>query len=78
MEWFNGPTEDSMEVDIGFIPQMSLISSLMSAEHSDVLRVIQNVSTIKWDEEISEEEALDALELYFFPFKEVYFIFDQI
>lgn len=72
MEWLNGPSEDSMEVDIGYMPQMSLISSLISADPPDKLGEDQNVSSIQWDKEISFEEALDALELHFFPFKEVF------
>lgn len=72
MEWLNGPSEESMEVDIGYVPQMSLISSLISADLTDKLGADQNVSGIQWDKEISFEEALDALELHFFPFKEVF------
>lgn len=77
MEWLNGPSEDSMEVDIGYVPEMSLTSTLISADPPHSLGTNKNVSTIKWKEEISAQEAIDALELYFFPFKEVFCQFDS-
>ncbi|KFM79239.1 Selenoprotein N, partial [Stegodyphus mimosarum] len=71
MEWLNGPTEDSMEVDIGYIPQMSLMSNAISVPSSSERGANQSVSTIKWDVELPFEEAFDALELQLFPFKKV-------
>ncbi|GFU00775.1 selenoprotein N [Nephila pilipes] len=71
MEWLNGPSEDSMEVDIGYIPRMSLISSAISVPMDDEKGANQKLSDIKWHTEISIEEALDSLELQFFPFKKV-------
>lgn len=71
MEWLNGPSENNMEVDIGYIPEMSLTSTLISAVPNHIPGANQSVSTIEWTEEISLEAALDALELKFFPFKQV-------
>jgi hypothetical protein len=52
MEWLNGPDESNMEVDIGFIPRMELISSAPSMksviEHVDAdTKQIQKFSLIK-------------------------------
>ncbi|GFQ94019.1 selenoprotein N [Trichonephila clavata] len=71
MEWLNGPSEDSMEVDIGYIPQMSLISSAISVPMDNERGANQKLHDIKWHAEISVEEALTSLELQFFPFKKV-------
>ncbi|CAL1270289.1 unnamed protein product [Larinioides sclopetarius] len=71
MEWLNGPTEDSMEVDIGYIPKMSLLSSAISVPSDEETGAYQKLSTLKWKSEITMDEALNSLELQFFPFKEV-------
>lgn len=72
MEWFNGISEDSMEVDIGYIPEMSLISSAISVPEDNERGANQKLSSLKWTSEISMEEAIDSLESHFFPFKKVY------
>ncbi|GIY51207.1 selenoprotein N [Caerostris extrusa] len=69
MEWLNGPTEDSMEVDIGYMPQMSLISSAISVSSLDKIEIHQKLSSVKWNAEITEEEALNSLESEMFSFK---------
>ncbi|KAF8795971.1 Selenoprotein N like protein [Argiope bruennichi] len=66
MEWLNGPTEDSMEVDIGYIPKMSLVSSAISVPSKDEKGAHQKLSTLKWNSEITMEEALNLLELQSF------------
>lgn len=96
MEWLNGPKEDgNMEVDIGYVPRMELISSVASTKAiievndgktgiktnismvkqftkpvpHDVYKEI--IKGIKWNKEITVEEALIRLEKSFYPFKEV-------
>lgn len=86
MEWLNGPEKsESVEVDIGYVARMELISSAPSLKKSlsdkqnvsPYMQPISNelyenlLSSIKWDEEISLEEAYTNLEKSFFPFKKV-------
>lgn len=69
---------DSNEVDIGFVPQLRVVSTQPSfawvpdAERP-VVDIPFNDSTINWDEEISHEEAKVILERTFYPFKKVKF-----
>jgi hypothetical protein len=86
----------NMEVDIGYVPRMEILSSMPSikttftekdSNGNEVQRSIKNefmkpmfhqnykniINSIKWEEEISLEEADSLLEKSFYPFKEVSF-----
>ncbi|KAJ0008985.1 hypothetical protein NQD34_016400 [Periophthalmus magnuspinnatus] len=86
MEWLYGASESSnMEVDIGFLPQMELMStgpstpSVIIDEEGNVIDSkesnqdpIQFVfEDIIWTSEISHQEALQHMELTYYPFKKV-------
>ncbi|KAK7904869.1 hypothetical protein WMY93_017476 [Mugilogobius chulae] len=86
MEWLYGSSESSnMEVDIGYLPQMELIStgpstpSVIFDEEGNVIDSkesskdpIQFVfEDIIWTSEISHQEALHRMETTFYPFKKV-------
>jgi hypothetical protein len=93
LEWMTDENAN-MEVDIGYVPRMEILSSMPSikttfmdedSNGNGVQRSIKNefmkpmfhqnyknvISSIKWDEEISLEEADSLLERSFYPFKEV-------
>lgn len=64
----------NMEVDIGFLPQMELQSRMPSAlsnEQQTDVNASAAGDNIKWDKEISFEEAHVALEEKFYGFKKV-------
>lgn len=66
-----------MEVDIGFLPQMELNSvmpSILPGNQETVDEAKSTNKTIKWDKEISFEEAYKALENAFYSFKEVPYV----
>ncbi|CAL1527149.1 unnamed protein product [Lymnaea stagnalis] len=84
MEWLidkNDP--EVMEVDIGYMPHMELISAGHSKPHDEVayesinfpveLRGMANSSSVKiqWEVEITENDAMEALAVKFYPFKKV-------
>lgn len=81
MEWLNGPeTDENMEVDIGFIPQMEIqITSpskkvpkdLQEKELPEDKNMVKNVQNMKWKKEISMYDAERTLEIAFYPFKKV-------
>lgn len=81
MEWLNGPeTDENMEVDIGFIPQMEIqITSPSKKVPKDVQEkelpedknMAKNVQNMKWKKEISMYDAERSLEIAFYPFKKV-------
>ncbi|KAJ0063117.1 hypothetical protein NL108_012580 [Boleophthalmus pectinirostris] len=86
MEWLYGASESSnMEVDIGYLPQMELLStgpstpSVIFDEEGNVidskgsnLDPIQFVfEDIIWTSEISHQEALHRMEVTYYPFKKV-------
>ncbi|KAK3563464.1 hypothetical protein QTP86_028877 [Hemibagrus guttatus] len=86
MEWLYGASESSsMEVDIGYLPQMELRAagpstpSVIYDEQGNVIdsqaeggEPIQFVfEEIHWSSEISRGEAADRLEVTFYPFKKV-------
>lgn len=86
MEWLYGASESSnMEVDIGYLPQMELMSSGPSTpsviidEEGNVIdskegdhEPIQFVfEDIIWTSEISQHEALRRMEVTYYPFKKV-------
>uniref|UniRef100_A0A8B9RCC4 Selenoprotein N n=1 Tax=Astyanax mexicanus TaxID=7994 RepID=A0A8B9RCC4_ASTMX len=86
MEWLYGSSESSsMEVDIGYLPQMELRAagpstpSVIYDEQGNVIdssveggEPIQFVfEEIHWSSEISREEAANRLEVTFYPFKKV-------
>ncbi|XP_049763934.1 selenoprotein N-like [Schistocerca cancellata] len=60
MEWMN-EQNSSLEVDIGYLPEMKLELKEQQLTPSEV----------KWDQQISDEDAEDMLEKAMFPFKEV-------
>ncbi|KAI8744586.1 selenoprotein N [Biomphalaria glabrata] len=74
MEWLTDKNDpEVMEVDIGFMPKMEIRSVGYShkpnsdgQENND----FEN-TTIVWQKEITYEEAKDALDVRFFPFKKV-------
>lgn len=86
MEWLNGPEKDEhTEVDIGYVSRMELTSSSPSlkkslfdqTKDSPFIKPISSelyenlINSIKWNEEISLDEAYSNLEVSFFPFKKV-------
>lgn len=81
MEWLNGPeTDENMEVDIGFMPQMEIKITSPSKkvpkdnqdkELPENNNMAKNVQNIKWKKEISMYDAERALEIAFYPFKKV-------
>lgn len=97
MEWLYGASENSnMEVDIGYIPQMELeavgpsVPSVILDEDGNVIdsrppsgEPLQFVfEEIKWQQELSWEEAARRLEVAMYPFKKVAYLpfteaFDQ-
>lgn len=89
MEWLYGASESSnMEVDIGYLPQMELMSSGPSTpsviidEQGNVIdskdsshEPIQFVfEDIIWTSEISQQEALHLMEVTYYPFKKVHYL----
>lgn len=81
MEWLNGPeTDENMEVDIGFMPQMEIKISSPSKkvskedqgkelpEDKNMAKTVQNM---KWTKEISMYNAERNLEIAFYPFKKI-------
>ncbi|KAG7328663.1 hypothetical protein KOW79_008607 [Hemibagrus wyckioides] len=89
MEWLYGASESSsMEVDIGYLPQMELRAagpstpSVIYDEQGNVIdsqteggEPIQFVfEEIHWSSEISRGEAADRLEVTFYPFKKVPYV----
>lgn len=97
MEWLYGASESSnMEVDIGYIPQMELeaigpsVPSVILDEDGNTIdsrlpsgEPLQFVfEEIKWQQELSWEEAAGRLEVAMYPFKKVAYLpfteaFDQ-
>ncbi|KAL7873747.1 hypothetical protein AOLI_G00128180 [Acnodon oligacanthus] len=86
MEWLYGASESSsMEVDIGYLPQMELRAagpSTPSVIYDEEGNVIDSrreggepirfvFEEIHWSSEISREEAASRLEVTFYPFKKV-------
>ncbi|XP_048961743.1 selenoprotein N isoform X4 [Canis lupus dingo] len=86
MEWLYGASESSnMEVDIGYIPQMELeatgpsVPSMILDEDGNMIdsrppsgEPLQFVfEEIKWQQELSWEEAARRLEVAMYPFKKV-------
>ena len=79
MEWLTGPFDsENMEVDIGYIPQMSINSTGPSVPvtpdtSSDTVPPSEDdtATTYEWTAEISREEAAKKLELKMYPFKKV-------
>lgn len=82
MEWLTGSQEaGNMEVDIGYMPQMELLSTTESvpAFQDGVDRRDSYISThedesetnVIWKEEISVAEAERLLEVEMYPFKQV-------
>lgn len=81
MEWLNGPeTDENMEVDIGFIPQMEIqITSpskkvpkdIQEKELPEDKNMAKNVQNMKWKKEISMYDAERSLEIAFYPFKKI-------
>uniref|UniRef100_A0A2R8MRR0 Selenoprotein N n=1 Tax=Callithrix jacchus TaxID=9483 RepID=A0A2R8MRR0_CALJA len=89
MEWLYGASESSnMEVDIGYIPQMELeatgpsVPSMILDEDGSVINShlpsgepLQFVfEEIKWQQELSWEEATRRLEVAMYPFKKVSYL----
>uniref|UniRef100_A0A2K6RVS3 Selenoprotein N n=1 Tax=Rhinopithecus roxellana TaxID=61622 RepID=A0A2K6RVS3_RHIRO len=89
MEWLYGASESSnMEVDIGYIPQMELeamgpsVPSVILDEDGSVIdshlpsgESLQFVfEEIKWQQELSWEEAARRLEVAMYPFKKVSYL----
>ncbi|KAK2107128.1 hypothetical protein P7K49_016642, partial [Saguinus oedipus] len=93
MEWLYGASESSnMEVDIGYIPQMELeatgpsVPSMILDEDGSMIDShlpsedpLQFVfEEIKWQQELSWEEATRCLEVAMYPFKKVsYLLFTE-
>lgn len=82
MEWLNGPQEtDGMEVDLGFIPQLQLISTGPSIKLNNINSneifihgpsdYEASISNIEWSEEIDMEDALKIIEQTMYPFKQI-------
>lgn len=83
MEWLNEMIdgEENMEVDIGFMPRMEVISSresiLLEENMSvDFMKVsennlLENFEDLRWSEEIDIEDGYSELEIKFYPFKKV-------
>ncbi|NXV80257.1 SELN protein, partial [Atlantisia rogersi] len=89
MEWLYGASESSsMEVDIGYLPQMELESpgpSIPSVIHDENGNVIDSrdpsgepiqfvFEEITWQQEIPWEEAAQKLEVAMYPFKKVSYL----
>jgi hypothetical protein len=72
MEWLTGPSEhENMEVEIGYIPRMEL-ESLAPSSGEDKMAVYKTPPRkFKWNEEITDEKAENALEKAMYPFKQV-------
>lgn len=93
MEWLTGQTEknddstgddnevneqNNMEVDIGYLPKMKLRSTAPSYYHAANVSSRPEEREIKWQREISHEEAITILETKMYPFKKVpYLSFDK-
>lgn len=82
MEWLTGSQESgNMEVDIGYMPQMELLSTTESlpavldgVDHRDGYipsRPNESKTDVIWKEEISVAEAERLLEVEMYPFKKV-------
>ncbi|TNM95358.1 hypothetical protein fugu_016441 [Takifugu bimaculatus] len=88
MEWLYGASESSnMEVDIGYLPQLELLSlgpstpTVITDEEGNVIdskdsgEPIQFVfEDIHWTSEISHQEAAQRLDVTFYPFKRVSYL----
>lgn len=89
MEWLYGASESSsMEVDIGYLPQMELRAAGPStpsviydeqgkaidtrAEGGEPIHFV--FEEIRWSSEISRDEAAGRLEVTFYPFKKVAYL----
>ena len=73
MEWINNvQTAASMQVDIGFLPQMEIEMVSSSGKSADLKKTVQG---IKWTKEISETLARRNLEVKMYPFKQVKILF---
>jgi hypothetical protein len=79
MEWMNS-IDDEIEVDIGYIPLLrwkSTRSSMPAVLGTEDLRTVhlqsidEDLSSLKWTEEISLKEAKESMEQMFFTFKKV-------
>ena len=74
----DGNAPPNMEVDIGYLPKMKLKSIAPSYSHADDISARPEEKDIKWEREISREEALTILEQKMYPFKKVpYLSFDK-
>lgn len=77
MEWMEG--RNNMVVDIGYMPEMSakITSPSVPAQGMNLEEKLPeekfDVDTIKWTEEISEEEALQMLKVEMYPFQKVHY-----
>ncbi|GFN82921.1 selenoprotein n [Plakobranchus ocellatus] len=83
MEWLMEDNSEGMEVDIGFMPMMELVSPRRSRPQASAKDEINDeiqsgtqsedgsFSHIEWDSQITEEAAKEAMELEFFPFKTI-------
>ena len=70
MEWITDvQTAASMQVDIGFLPQMEI--KLIAPTNEDLEKKVQG---IKWTKEVSETEARQKLEIKMYPFKQVWLL----
>ncbi|CAL8296274.1 unnamed protein product [Arctogadus glacialis] len=87
MEWLYGGSESSnMEVDIGFLPQLELLSSGPSTPPfvtDEEGRVVESrgpepihfvFEDIHWTAEVGQQEAQRHLEVTFYPFKKVSYL----
>uniref|UniRef100_A0A8C9Q6D3 EF-hand domain-containing protein n=1 Tax=Spermophilus dauricus TaxID=99837 RepID=A0A8C9Q6D3_SPEDA len=89
MEWLYGASEgSSMEVDIGYVPQMELeamgpsVPSVILDEDGNVIDSCQPsgeplqfvFEEIRWQQELSWEEAARHLEVAMYPFKKVTYL----
>ena len=73
MEWYDEGDHEFLEVDIGYVPRMEIISRAPSAANGgkSASGSVSKIPKIEWEQEISVEEADSFLERSFFPFKEV-------
>ena len=78
MEWLQGVR--GMEVDIGYMPEMSLRTTAPSVVVKDfnaedkVPEKQVDLDKIEWTKEISMEKAAADLEVKMYPFKKVIFV----
>ena len=67
----DGNAPPNMEVDIGYLPKMKLKSVAPSYLNADDISSRPEELDIKWEREITHEEALTILEQKMYPFKKV-------